>query len=148
MRNLISDLKYMIDANAYAPFTRRGTIVLNGDRRIKRGTFILMPNNEVFYVESVDNSLSIRENSYTRTTTLNVSHGMYLPFINGVDVKESDGTHNYGYFNLIDYGEGFSVDKLSEGNYEDVISKWKVNFNNFTFFLSRKQVGVMKYKKY
>ena len=147
MRNLISDLKYMIDANAYAPFTRRGTIVLNGDRRIKRGTFILMPNNEVFYVESVDNSLSIRENSYTRTTTLNVSHGMYLPFINGVDVKESDGTHNYGYFNLIDYGEGFSVDKLSEGNYGDMISKWKVNFNNFTFFLSRKQVGVMKYIK-
>ena len=148
MRNLISDLKYMIDANAYAPFTRRGTIVLNGDRRIKRGTFILMPNDEVFYVESVDNSLSIRENSYTRRTTLNVSHGMYLPFINGVDVEESDGTHNYGYFNLIDYGEGFSVDKLSEGNYGDMISKWKVNFNNFTFFLSRKQVGVMKYKKY
>lgn len=145
MRNLIADLKYMIDSNAYTPFTRSGTITLNGDRRIKRGTFILMPNNEVFYVESVNNSLSISENSYQRSTTLNVSHGMFLPFINGVEVKEQDGKHKYGYFNLIDYGENFSVDKLNQGNYEEMISKWKVNFNCFTFFLSRKQVGAMKY---
>lgn len=136
MRNCISDLKYIIDCNAYNPFVRSGTITLNGDRRIKRGTFILMPNNEVFYVDAVNNTLSIGENSYSRRTTLTVSHGMFLPFINGVEINDE----KISYFNIIDYGEGFSIDKLKEGNYSELISKWKVNFNVFAFFLRKEQM--------
>lgn len=139
MRNTIADLKYLIDCNAYAPFVRRGTITLNGDRRIKRGMFIILDNDEVFYVDSVSNNLTIREGSYNRTTTLNVSHGMFLQFINGVEVKEFQN-EKISYFNIIDYGKDFSLDKLKEGNYNELISNWKVNFNVFSFFLSKYQM--------
>lgn len=136
VRTCFSDFKYMIDCNAYAPFVRRGTITLNGDRRIKRGTFIIMPNNEVFYVDAVSNSLSVRESSYSRVTTLTVSHGMFLPFING---KEHEGKI-MSYFNLIDYGEGFSIDKVTVDNYSTIVSKWKVNVDVFAFFLKKTQL--------
>lgn len=136
VRTCFADFKYMIDCNAYAPFVRNGTITLNGDRRIKRGTFIIMPNNEVFYVDAVSNTLSIRENSYSRITTLTVSHGMFLPFING---KEHEGKM-MSYFNLIDYGEGFSIDKINVNNYSKIVSKWKVNLDVFAFFLKKTQL--------
>ena len=34
---LFNDLKYVIESLSVLPFTRKGTIVINGDRRIKRG---------------------------------------------------------------------------------------------------------------
>lgn len=82
----IEDLVYMIECNAYLPFTRKGSIVLPyGDRRIKRGTFIrFAPTSEIFYVDSVTNSLANFDNNVERTTTINVSRGMVEKLIKGI----------------------------------------------------------------
>ena len=61
---------------------------------------------------------------------------MFLPFING---KEHEGKI-MSYFNLIDYGEGFSIDKVTVDNYSTIVSKWKVNVDVFAFFLKKTQL--------
>lgn len=134
-RNAAADLKYLVESNAYNPFTRSGTITLNGDRRIKRGTIILMPNNEQFYVESVSNSYSVSKTSVSRTTVLQVSHGMFQEFISGVDVNGQ----NMSYFNIIDFGD-WDINKIEASNWKKQISKWKVNINVFAYFLKRSQL--------
>jgi len=93
-RAAIEDLVYMIECNAYLPFTRRGTIVLPyGDRRIKRGTFIrFAPTSEIFYVDSVTNSLTNFDNNVERTTTINVSRGMVEKLIKGTSFNPSSNT--------------------------------------------------------
>jgi hypothetical protein len=84
----IYDLKYMIECNACLPFTRMGVIIMNGDRRIKRGTFIRYKGTgEIFYVDAVSHSFSITEKNIDRTTTLQVSRGMVERFIAGVNIS-------------------------------------------------------------
>ena len=136
IKNAVRDLKYLIESNAYNPFTRAGTITLNGDRRIKRGTLIIMPNNEQFYVDGVANSFSISGNSVERTTTLTVSRGMFQEFIDGVEVNGD----LMSYFNLIDFGEDFDVNDVTVEEWKKILSKWKVNVNVFAFFLKRSQM--------
>lgn len=134
-RNAAADLKYLVESNAYNPFTRSGTITLNGDRRIKRGTLILMPNDELFYVESVSNSFSVSRSSVSRTTVLQVSHGMFQRFIAGVDIEGQ----TMSYFNIIDFGD-WDINKIKATNWKKQISKWKVNLNVFAYFLKRSQL--------
>lgn len=136
IRNAVKDLKYIIESNAYNPFTRRGTIILNGDRRIKRGTLIMMPNGEQFYVDAVSNSYSVTGGSVHRSTTLTVSRGMFAPYVNGVKV----GGKKISYFNIIDFGENFDISKITSENWKDVISTWKVNIDVFSYFLKRSQI--------
>lgn len=136
IRHCIRDLKYLIESNAYMPFTRRGTITLNGDRRYKRGTLIKMPNNEIFYVDSVANSISFRETSVERTTTLTVSRGMFSDFIEG---KEINGD-TMSYFNIIDFGSGWDINTITYEEWSKVFSGWKVNVNVFAYFLKRSQI--------
>lgn len=133
-KNAYSDFRYLIESNAYSPFTRKGTITLaNGDRRIKRGMLIYYTTGEVFYVDSVTNTYEIRMGEVTRNTVLSVSHGMYPEYIDG---KIIDGK-KYSYFNLIDFGKESYVNfsKLRSN-----ISKWKVNVETFGFFMRREQV--------
>lgn len=141
IRNAIRDFKYLIESNAYNPFTRRGTITIVGDRRIKRGTLVLHPAGELFYVDSVTNNYDISENGVVRTTTLQVSKGMYPDYIYG---KDFFGLNPKGktmsYFNLIDWGEDFDIEKVNSSNFQDIISKWKVNYDSFGFFLAKQQV--------
>lgn len=86
IRQGIYDLKYLIESHAYLPFTRMGTITINGDRRIKRGNFVRYKGtDEIFYVDSVSNSFTIGDDSIDRVTTLQVSRGMVERFISGVD---------------------------------------------------------------
>lgn len=136
IKNAVKDLKFMIESNAYNPFTRSGQIVLNGDRRIKRGTLVIMPNGEQFYVDSVSNSFSIGENSVERTTTLTVSKGMFMEFVDGVKVNGEV----MSYFNLIDFGEEFDVKDVTVETWKKAMSSWKVNVNVFAFFLKRSQI--------
>lgn len=142
IKNTIRDLKYLIESNAYNPFVRQGTITLRGDRRIKRGTLVLMPNGEQFYVDAVSNSLSFSESSVDRTTTLTVSRGMMSEYIEG---KKVDGKI-ISYFNIIDFGlkEGQKFENylsnLKLENWEGEISKWKVNIDVFSYFLKRSQM--------
>ncbi len=74
---LYEDLAFLVESNAYLPFTRTGTITIHGDRRIKAKTWIrYLPTGEIFYVENVHNSYRISEGSIERITTLSVSRGM------------------------------------------------------------------------
>jgi len=125
-----SDLQYLIECNAYAPFTRRGTITLNGDRRYKKGTLVLHTSGEIFYIDSVTNEWSISSNGITRKTVLGVSRGMYQEFVEGVD--------GHNYFNIIDFGT--NKEKITESNWQKVMSKWKVNKEVFGYFMRKEQL--------
>lgn len=136
IRNAVTDLKYLVESNAYNPFTRQGTITLNGDRRIKRGMLVVMPNGEQFYVDGVSNSISYGETSVIRTTTLQVSHGMFQEYIPGVEVNGE----LMSYFNLINFGADFDVSKITSETWPKAFAEWKVNTNVFAFFLKRSQI--------
>ena len=80
---IVNDLKLAIDTYAYMPFVRKGTIVINGDRRIKKGMWIRHKGNkELCYVDEVTHSFSIGD-SIDRTTTLRVSRCMVEKYIIG-----------------------------------------------------------------
>lgn len=149
VRHSIHDLKYIIECNAYNPFTRSGTIQIIGNRRIKRGVFIRVAFNEyteIFYVDSVSHDYSVTSAGVNRTTTLSVSHGMierymfdgeYLPKYTESGKFIENGI---SYFNLIDFGDyENSNDKLTMDSWMDVISSWKVNIDVFKFFLRKMQ---------
>lgn len=136
IKNAVRDLKYLVESNAYIPFTRSGTITLNGDRRIKRGTLIIMPNSEQFYVDSVSNSISFSSGSVERTTTLKVSRGMFQDYVDG---KEVNGDL-ISYFNIIDFGDDFDVDSITVESWKKMLSTWRVNLNVFAYFLKRSQI--------
>ena len=109
------DLRWMVETNAYLPFTREGTIsIIGGDRSIKKGMTIYVPStDELYYVKSVSQSYSVMMDSTNRTTNVEVERGMVLRYYDK-------------YFNLID-----NLDKDS--------SQWKVNQHNFEFLLNNKQ---------
>lgn len=133
IRQSIYDLKFLIDTNAYMPFTRKGSIVMNGDRRIKKGTCVrLKSTGEIFYVDSIDQMCSINDKMVDRATTINISRGM----------REK---HLKKYFAIIDTSidEDFFLRENERNNPVDwathVQSNWKVNSNVFNFFLRRQQ---------
>lgn len=136
LRNALRDFKYLIESNAYNPFTRRGTITIIGDRRIKRGTLILHTSGEIFYVDSVTNNYDVNLSNVNRTTTLNVSKGMFPAYIYG---KEISGKI-MSYFNIIDFGKDFDIEKADLKNINKIISNWKVNADSFGFFMTKQQV--------
>lgn len=78
----LNDLLYIIESSAYLPFTRRGTIILHGDRRIKVGTFIRNnATDELFYVTGVNNMVEFSDSSIERRTTLTVERGMNMTIL-------------------------------------------------------------------
>lgn len=137
----INDLKYLVESNAYLPFTRKGTIVTSGDRRVKKGNFIrFKATGEIFYVEGVSNKLVVNDNAIDRTTTIEVSRGMVEDFIEGVNIN---GLRNVSYFNIINTELNFEKRK----NIETVFSKFRVNKDIFNFFLRREQFLATNYTK-
>lgn len=171
-RSLLTDLKYLIDTHAYLPFTRQGTITLtNGDRRIKRGTFIrLKATGEIYYVDAVSNSVSFTKDNVNRTTVLTVSRGMIEQYIRGSIGFESDGRIierggvpiTFSYFNIIN--TQLIYDNLYKQTEDPIISTGDDNeqpvevkqvrfddgLNNaldrdiFDFFLKRKQLNIRR----
>lgn len=141
IRQAIYDLKYMIESSAYLPFTRQGTITINGDRRIKRGTWVrLASTNEIFYVNSVSNSFGITDQFIDRTTTLNVSRGMIEKYVREVTKPDPNFI---SYFNIINLPVDESVFVNQGKRYTTVdqviLSKWKVNLTVFNFFIQKLQ---------
>lgn len=155
---LLNDLMYIIDSTVYLPFTRKGAITLNGDRRIKVGSFILNEaTNELFYVDSVSNDISINTTSIDRTTTINVSRGMVIDYVNvnkrGLLPSPLEQNNNsvvsfqlqesvYSYFDIVD------TDKLKEAIYNNITGEGIavdfdiiVNKDAFNFFLNRMQLN-------
>lgn len=136
MRIMMSDFKFLVESNAYNPFVRQGTISIRGNRKIKRGTAVrLVSTNEVFHVDSVSHSFNISNNNVSRSTVLNVSRGMFLPYINGVE----ENGKRYSYFDIIDFGFD-DIEKVTQDNFKEILSKWKVNWDVFGFFIQRQAI--------
>lgn len=79
---LLNDLLFVVETSAYLPFSRKGTIVINGDRRIKVGTFVrLEPTGELFYVTGVNHTISFNNQGVDRVTVLTVERGLLVAYI-------------------------------------------------------------------
>ena len=83
-------MKYVIESNCYLPFTENGTIIINGDRRIKARTWIrLGDRGKIAYVDSVSNDLNYSGDSIDRTTILSLSRIMVEKYVVGKLNKET-----------------------------------------------------------
>lgn len=143
-----NDLIYIMESTAYLPFTRTGTITINGDRRIKVGTFIYFePTNEFFYVSSVVNNVSFLDGNLQRQTIVQVERGMYMPilsnsFSNVKDRKDNAGEESKDvkpdYFKLIDLTEIRNAVKQAEAGKITTLVMPKVDKDQFDYFLNRK----------
>lgn len=148
LEQVLIDLKYLIDCHAYLPFTREGTIVINGDRRFKRGTWMrYRPTGEIFYIDEVTNDYMHTGETIDRVTLLKVSRGMVEEYVDGSKVINlSDGGQvPLTYFNLIDTKLllEYAREKLAiDGKKKPTINPKTVNKVNkevFNFFMKRLQ---------
>jgi len=148
LEQVLLDLKYLIDSHAYLPFTREGTIVINGDRRFKRGTWIrYLPTREIFYVDEVTNDFMHTGATIDRVTMLKVSRGMVEKYVSGeVEIEISDGSIvPLTYFNIIDTDliMEFAREQLAiDGKKKPTINPKTVNKvikEVFNFFMKRQQ---------
>lgn len=102
---MLNDLLFIIETTAYLPFTRKGTIVINGDRRIKVGSFIkLNLTNELFYVVGVTQVSAFAGTELQRQTVLEVERGMYFPILTGKADENTDlqaGSEKASYFKIV-----------------------------------------------
>lgn len=120
LKQATQDLAYMIETNAYLPFTRRGTITIKGDRRIKRGIHIRYKGTgEIFHVDNVTQSFVMNATGNDRVTTITVSRGMVERVIDQ-------------YFKII------NLDKNAEGKAGD-LNNFKVDTKVFNYFIKRQQ---------
>lgn len=100
-KKAIADLKYMVESNAYLPFTRQGIMTISGDNSIRRGYRIYNKSTgEIFYVDSVQHSYVTGENGPDFKTTLMLSRGMivkdYQKYFNIINFNESvENTTSY-----------------------------------------------------
>lgn len=137
-----------MESTAYLPFTRTGTITINGDRRIKVGTFIYFePTNEFFYVSSVVNNVSFLDGNLQRQTILQVERGMYMPILSNSFSNVKNRQDNAGeeskdvkpdYFKLIDLTEIRNAAKQAEADKITTLVMPKVDKDQFDYFLNRK----------
>lgn len=145
---ILRDMHYLIQSNAYNPFVRHGTVNIIGNRKVKRGTFIQIDVGdgveEIYYVEAVNQNYSINGNNVSRSTSLQLSHGMVKKWlINGIEnTDDVFGDKNViNYFNIINFGKNWKDDDniLRVDNWRDLVSGWKVNRDVFNFFLKKTQ---------
>lgn len=133
---VFKDLQFIIQSYAYLPFTRRGTIVLDGDRRIKKGMFIrYKPTSEIFYVDSVANTRTLSNQNNVRTTTLQVTRGMREKYLVQQPVLINGKVEKVSYFNIVNT----ELPDNASINNKDFLRTWEENENIFNFFLSRRQ---------
>lgn len=162
IRKMLNDYIYMIESNIYLPFTRKGNITLNGDRRIKVGTFVkLNKTNELFYVTGVSQSGSYGKR-IDRTTTIQVERGMVFDYVlgNGIlnDQEGYEGDEGVtvsrsriSYFNILNAelirrsllfnaeGTGSGVKAVEKNS-----ATFGLNESIFRFFLNRNHVKFSK----
>ena len=144
---IISDLIYVLESSLYLPFTRKGRIVLNkGNRRIKKGTWIkLEPTNELFYIDKVDQKVSVSGQSVSRQTILTVSRGMVIGFIKPPQKYKKGLLLDQSYFNICSL-EGLKEDLLNYiNNPEKEVSpslrdSLLISPEVFNFFMERQQL--------
>lgn len=162
VRKMLNDYIYMIESNIYLPFTRKGNITLNGDRRIKVGTFVkLNKTNELFYVTGVSQSGSYGKR-IDRTTTIQVERGMIFDYVLGVNSVQTEGyqgksgdgspivtetRHRINYFNILNASLiRSSLLHNAEGTAQAIgtekeSASFGLNEKIFKFFLYRNQLN-------
>lgn len=127
----VEALIWLIEANAYLPFSRTGTITIRGDRRIKIGQWIYFEkSNEIFYVEGVQHSVNISGNNLDRRTVLKVSRGLVKDY---VSPKRSTLSFQFNKakfksYSNVSYGDLVDIDYLREG-LKELFVKLNKNFN-------------------
>lgn len=128
----VNDLLFAIETTVHLPFTRRGTITMNGDRRIKYGSYILFePTGELFYVNGVSHSISLGE-QLDRTTTLQVERGMFI------DILKQNRD-----FEIKDYDRNTEIYTVEGG--ELTLQKPPVNYNYFSIAnIDQMKIHMMK----
>ena len=151
---VIEDLAWIIESTQYLPFTRKGSITINRDRRIKKGTWIYYkPTNEICYVKSVSHSMTCSRNSIDGTTVIQVERCMILDYIYGRTVETENGLVEASYFNIIDVStikkqlnniftsnSNNSDEQVKTTNSNIVTQKqFDVNKEVFNFFVKRRQ---------
>lgn len=95
---LVSDFLFIIETTFYLPFSRKGTITVNGDRRIRVGSFIKFePTNEMFYVTGVSNTVSF-DGGLNRQTTITVERGLCIDNLIGTETDRQ-------YFDILNLDE-------------------------------------------
>lgn len=130
------DLQFLIQSHQYLPFARRGSIILTGNRLIKRGLFInYKPTGEIFYVDSVNHTRSVTGGIVNRNTVIQVSRGMREQYIKGKKVRFSSGEKTVSYFSIINTAIG----NQASINRSEFLKNWKVDKDVFNFFLQRRQ---------
>lgn len=144
----LNDLIYILESTAYLPFTRTGTITINGDRRIKVGTFVYFePTNEFFYVSSVVNNVSFLDGNLQRQTIMQVERGMYVPILSNSFSSVKNRQDNAGeeskdvkpdYFKLVDLTEMRNAAKVTQKDQIATLVSPKVDRKQFEYFLNRK----------
>ncbi len=171
--SLDQELSDFIDYYAPLPFTRKGTITINADRRVRKGMWIRYARTgELFYVTGVSHSLSFSMSGVDATTTITVARGMVEDYIKGkrerVDSEDlGNGVEmEMSYFDIVDKDTvikmwldfrspsasqrnetgGTNVSKSQGfGSAADRFNKnGGVNVDVFNFFMQRRQFNNMK----
>lgn len=139
----VDALIWLIEANAYLPFSRKGTITIRGDRRIKIGQWIYFEKtNEIFYVEGVQHSVNVSGGNLDRRSVLKVSRGLVKDYIKPKKLSQNINVSSV-FSNLINkfsYGDLINIQYLKEGLKELFI---KMN-KNFSFSSKNKKKSFTK----
>lgn len=127
-KQAVSDLSYIIESNAYLPFTRKGLIKTNGDRRYKVGNLIrYKPTGEIFHIDHVKQEFTIHEKTIDRTSTIQVSRGMVEQLIYGIPSRSPGGEVSYiSYFNIVNTKPQFDYSNVTTYREETVKTGRKV----------------------
>ena len=144
IEGILNDYKYIIDINSYLPFTRTGSITLNRDRRIKKGSFILnRATNELFHVTGVSNQSTFSKDAVDGTTTVMVERGMVVDYINPFADFSTGYPVFYSYFDIVNTEIFIQNIRRSIAGGVKQDRKFTTDFNvdnkNFEFFLNRRQ---------
>lgn len=125
-KSALNDLLYLVESTAYLPFTRRGTITLCGDRRIKVGTFVYNEaTNEFFYVTGVNNSVEFTETSVERRTVLNVERGMNFSILKKENIESVNEKRKDNSKSISDIpGTPTSSSSIKPDYFEIVNTQW------------------------
>jgi len=100
----VEDLKYVVESSQYLPFTRKGTLVLNRDRRLKIGNiFRYESTGEIGFITGVQHTFQISEGGIEATTTIQVERMMIEQLIYGQYMNSDNGDDPkfVSYFNII-----------------------------------------------
>ena len=116
LKQSLYDLRYIIQSNAYLPYTRTGTITLSTyDPRLKDGNWIFNKySGEIMYLKAVNSAQVISNSGISSGMTLSVDRCMLLSQL-------SD------YMNVIMMPAPTTISVDWKNGISTLLSKWRVN---------------------